>query len=130
MNKKRHRSDEDAEIHVPSTHCCRCHMETIEKVMASIHIEYKKTITALEVRNDSLQKSLRSKKKEVERLNEENKTMSNNCSRDLEIKHNKILTLQRIIKEIRNDIKRGKEPQEPSPIETEVCLGFLIETSH
>ena len=126
-NKKRKERNDDMEVKVPSTHCCQCHMSTIDKLTSSIHTEYKKTITSLEEMNHSLLKSLQEKRQTIDRLNEEIQTITTNLCRDLEHKHNKIVILQQIIRGIRSDVKRGKQLRDPTPIKTEVSLGFLIE---
>jgi len=96
--KRRKQTNNDFHETIPSTHCCRCHMETVDRLVSSIHSEYKKMITTLQETIQELNALLKLAEEKVNTLNQDILTISTNLSRDIEASQNKIQTLQQIVK--------------------------------
>ena len=96
--------DEESNNSIPATHCCKCHMETIDKLVISIHVEYKKTISDIEEKHGEAQSFATETNMRMKQMECELSSLKAKWRSDMEIRENTVSTLRNIIKNVREDI--------------------------
>ena len=76
-------------------------------------------------RHQDAQTLVREAKVKIHKLECDLSSLEARWKRDMEIRENTVLSLREIIKNICEDVRMGKEPRNPSPIEFEASFPTL-----
>ena len=104
--------DNDSTRHCP---CCRLALRT---VMSILKEEHENDLKKLREEKETELVNVVNVKNRISELETSLEEMRVKIGMVMEVRDNKIKNLQRAILNIRTDVKNGKPPREPSPIET------------
>ena len=128
QNRKRpctKQNDKEPTLSIPFTHCCKCHIEMIDKLVISIHVEYKKTIAEMTTNMEKMQNRLKELEQKMKEAQSNLSTQIARWKRDVEIGENTVSSLRQIIRNICEDVQLGKEPRQPLPIKSDMSFPTL-----